>query len=269
MPETTVKAKPYISQSQLQLYEMCAEAYRRSYIENDKRPPGFVMVRGTAVHKGSQENFKYKIKKKKDLRERDIVEIAACSFDTEVEKGVTYTDIEKSIGLKKVKGEVKDQVVLMAHVFAQHIAPKYDPLYVEQEHRIVIPDFTHDLLARMDLCDTSNKIVDLKTSSKAKSKLTVKRVRDCSEQGSFYALVYKAITGKLPKAVVFENLITTGQYQTITGKKDMQDLGIIIARINQMTKALKAGIFMPTNSMNWKCNPAYCGYWADCPYTNK
>jgi hypothetical protein len=260
------KKKPYLSQSQLSMFEMCAESYRRRYICGEKIPPPIVMLRGTSVHKGAQENFKYKLKHGVDLRESNIVEIAAETFEMEVKKsGLNLTEMQKLIGAKKVKGRTKDDIVLLSKIFSREVAPRYMPKFVEEEHLIVVNDCDYNLLAKMDLCDIKDVITDLKTSAKKKAQSECDR----SEQKGFYSLVFKALTGKLPKGFNLENLTLKAERQLLQSKPTMDDLNKIILRLNMMIKSIKEGVYMPTNPMNWKCNANYCGYYSSCKYQNK
>jgi hypothetical protein len=260
-----VNTKPYISQSQLTMFERCGEQYRRRYIMKEVIPPGITLIRGTSVHKGAQQNFTYKLKKKKDMKASDVIEIAVQTYEDELKKGILLTHDEKRIGQKKVKGITKDTIVRMTGIFCKNIAPKYMPKFVEEEHRISWPEKKYDLLAKMDICDVKDVIVDIKTSTRKKNQLEV----DTSEQLSFYAMVFKALTGRLPKGVSFETIIAnkgTLETQKLSSMRSLEDLRVILRRINAMVDAMDAQIFVPTSPTNWWCSPRYCGYYYQCRF---
>jgi len=75
----------------------------------------------------------------------------------------------------------------LANLFSTEVASEYQPVYVEESHRLVIPDSPYDLLAVMDLADDLDRVTDLKTAGKSKTQKEV----DTSEQLSMYALVFK------------------------------------------------------------------------------
>jgi len=256
------KVKPYLSQSRLSLYEQCGVKYQLRYLENKKNPSTFTQIRGTSVHAGAQQNFKHKLKKKEDLRKDDIVDIAVAAFEEELKKGYSVTAEEKSKGVKLVKSDTKDIVALMSETFALQVAPNYMPLFVEEEQRIIVQDCEYDLLARMDVCDVKENVIDIKTSKRFKSQWEV----DVSEQLSFYALVYKAKTGRLPRSCKYESLTTGGQVKTLTSRRTIEDLNVILRRINMMIKGINAGVFVPCQPTDWHCSPDYCEFFSECLY---
>jgi hypothetical protein len=257
--------KPHLRQSQLTSYERCGEAYRRRYIENEKIPPGVVLVKGTGVHGGSKVNFTQKIESKVDLPRTDIIDIAVSEFDNQVNKyGVLLTTEEETIGYHEVIDKARDSVMIFGGLYADYVAPEYQPKFVEKEHKIEIPTASHDLMCHMDLADIRDIVTDLKTTKKKKTQKEV----DDSEQLTFYALVFKALTGHLPSAVRLEALIDkkNPERQMLEATRTMDDLQVILNRINAMLKGLKAGIFIPALATSWQCSPKYCGYAMTCPY---
>ncbi len=132
--------KPYISASQLGMYERCGEQYRRRYIEKERIPPGVALLKGTGVHGGARVNFRQKVETHEDLPKKDIVEISVTEFERSYQnQGVLLTAEEESIGLQKVMGETKDSVVTLSGLFADEVAPVYQPAFVEESYRITIP----------------------------------------------------------------------------------------------------------------------------------
>jgi hypothetical protein len=260
--------KRYISASQLQMYERCGEQYYRRYILKEKIPPGISLLKGTGVHGGARANFRQKVESKQDLPRKDIVEIAVTEFERSFDQqGVLLTAEEETIGLKKVLGETKDSVVKLADLYAVEIAPAYQPVFVEESYRIVIENSLYDLLAIMDLADEQERVVDLKTGAKSKTQKDV----DTSEQLTFYALVYKAKTKRLPKEVRLETLVDTkvAKVQTLFSTRDDEDLRVLVERVNTMIQGLEKGVFVPAQPTSWVCDERYCGYAPTCRYYKK
>lgn len=257
--------KKYISASQLGMFERCGEQYRRRYLEKEIIPPGIAQVRGSGVHGGARENFRQKKETHEDLSKKDIIEISVAEFERVVSKqGVFLTQEEESIGYNKVIGETKDSVVRLADLFSTEVAPEYQPIYVEESHRLVIPDSPYDLLAVMDLADDLDRVADLKTGAKSKTQ----KEADTSEQLTFYALVFKALTRRLPTEVRLETLVDTKtpKRQPLVSMRDQQDLEILVAHVDTMIKALAKEVFIPAQPNSWVCDPRYCGYFNTCKY---
>lgn len=262
--------KPHISQSQLNLYTSCAEAYRRRYIEGEKIPPGFALITGTGVHKGLEVNFKQKIETKTDLRETDVVDAAVTEFESRILKeGVLLTQEEETIGYSKVKGQTKDKIVRMTKKVMAEIAPKYQPKFVEESHRIEIENSPYDLLAVMDLADENGIVADFKTASKKKTQDEI----DKSDQLSFYSIIYKAKTGEFPKGLRLEIIIdrelkkdTVTECQTLETTRDVDHLQSLVNRLNAMIYGIGKGVFMPCDRNHWRCSSRFCGYYNTCKY---
>jgi hypothetical protein len=152
----------------------------------------------------------------------------------------------------------------LAGLYAEEVAPIYQPAFVEESYRIVIEKSPYDLLAIMDLADENGSVVDLKTAGKSKTQKEV----DTSEQLTFYALVYKAKTKKLPDRVVLETLVDTKvpKRQPLVSVRDDQDLKVLVARVNTMIDGLGKGVFVPAQPTSWQCGPRWCGYYPTCKY---
>lgn len=257
--------KPHISQTQLICYEKCGEIYRRRYIEGDKIPPPIVMVKGSGVHGGSKANFKQKMESHKDLPTQDIIDISVSEFDNKLSAdGILLTPDEVTKGYKNVIGEARDAVEVLSGLYAEEVAPVYQPQFVEQKHTVELPNASHDLVAYMDIADTKDIVVDVKTGKKKRNQKDV----DIDEQLTFYTLVFLGITSRMPAGVCFECLIDKKipEHQRLESTRTKEDLNTIVARINTMIQGLKQGTFMPAPAMAWWCSPLYCGFWRTCPY---
>lgn len=260
-----MKDKPYLSQTQLTMYERCGEQYRRRYIEKEKIPPGIGLVKGTGVHGGSKANFRQKIETRKDLPKKEIIDISVANFDKKLNKeGISLTREEETTGYKKVVGQARDAVVVLSALYSDCVAPKYQPQFVEEKQLLEVPEASHNLLIMLDVADIEGIIADVKTSKKKINQQAI----DEDEQLTFYSLVYTAKTGKLPKAVRLERLIEKKipEYQMLESMRTMKDLRVIVNRINVMLNGLKKGSFIPCQSTAWWCDERYCGYAMTCPY---
>lgn len=265
--------KPYLSPTQIDSFTRCGEAYRRRYIEKEIIPPAFAMIKGSAVHVGAEANFKQKIESKVDLPAKDIVDMAAASFDGKLKvEGVLMTEEEESEGKDKVLGRAKDSTVRMAGKFAEVVAPQYQPIAVEEKVRLVLPDAPRDILGIMDIV-IPGAVQDLKTSAKAKTQDEI----DGNVQFTTYAALYLARYGKLPDKIIIDNVIdrvtpktgkTTTDHQRLTTTRGKADFNALAARINTVTKGIEAGMFMPATPGAWWCSAKSCGYFRSCGYVN-
>lgn len=265
--------KPYLSPSQIDSFTRCGEAYRRRYIEKEIIPPAFAMLKGGAVHVGAEENFKQKIESHQDLPTKDIVDIAAASFDGKVvSEGVLLSEEEESVGKEILQGKAKDSTVRMAEQFSKSVAPLHQPIAVEEKVRLALPGAPRDLLGIMDLV-VDGGVQDLKTSAKKKLQDDV----DSSVQFTTYAALYRTKYGKLPERIIIDNVIDrmtektgkiTSEHQQLVTTRSTADFNALAARINTVTQGIEAGMFMPATPGAWWCSAKSCGYWRTCAYVN-
>lgn len=266
--------KPYISPSQLNTFENCGEAYRRRYIEKEIIPPGVAALRGGGVHKGAEMNFKQKIESKIDLPKQEIVDRAVAEFEGRMKLEGLFLDAESAaIGKDIVVGKEKDTTVRLAGLFADEVAPVYQPTAVEEKIRIELPDSPRDLLGILDLTATivtdparGEGLADYKTGKKTKSQSEF----DGSPQLTLYDLAYRAKRGKAPDFIRVEQLIDTKVPKRVLTEttRTVADMKPAIARVNAMISGLEKGAFMPANPGSWNCSPRWCGYFATCKFVN-
>jgi hypothetical protein len=259
--------RPHLSPTQMDLICRCPEAYRRSYIEGEKIPPGIAMLKGTGVHSGAKTNLIQKKESHRDLPSSDIIDAAVAAFDTEAKGGISLTRDEHAIGFDKIVGKARDDVADMAMVHAKQQAPDYQPVYVEQRVRILLPNASHDLLGIVDVADDKDRVTDFKTAGRSKTQDEA----DNSVQLTTYAASFVVLTGRPPTEVRLDNVVQTKTktYRSlIVSHRTDDDFAALARRINVITSVIQAGIFIPATPGAWWCHPKWCGYWSTCPFVN-
>lgn len=259
--------KKYLSPSQLDTYTRCGHQWYLRYIEGRKVPPGIAALKGRATHKGAEGNWKQKIESRQDLPAKQIKEIASDAFEQEKKGGFILTPEEESAGLQKTLGHAKDRTVALAGLFAEKVAPIYQPKMVEQNFTIEIPKAPFDISGRVDMVDDQNRVPDLKTSGKRKSQSEA----DNSVQLTVYAAGVQMMTGLPVPEVRLDVLVDTKepQHQQIISTRGKRDFEALVNRINMVTRGIEAGVFTPAVPGSWWCSPRFCGYFlSGCPYIN-
>lgn len=260
------KKRPHVSSSAIDCYlDKCGHYYERRYILKESVPPTTQMVRGSAIHTGSEVNFKQKIESHKDLSASKIQEITAAAFDERIKtEGYFLTTKEESVGASIALGRVKDRAVLLSDIYTQHIAPAHQPVMVEEFQRIRLNDDL-DLLAKLDLLNDKRQIVDLKSSKRSISQAEL----DSSTQYTIYAMVHRAITKEDPAGIVQENIVDAPKnpkhrrLETFRGEAHYKKL---IDKINLFLHGTKTGVFLPAAKGAWYCNEEHCGYARTCKF---
>jgi hypothetical protein len=260
----TEAAKPDLSNTQMDMASKCMEQYRRRYLERERIPPGFALVRGGAVHSAAEVNLRQKIQSGADLPVKDVVEIAEAAFETRTQGGILLDPDEQSRGLKIVKGEARDATVRLARLHAIQQAPALDPIAVEETIRVELPGLPRDFLGVIDVVSKGDRLADLKTTTKAKQQ----EEADQSNQLSGYSFIWKVKTGIMPK-LSLDVLVDTGssqRRQVLETTRDDQDLAIFGRKFVTLCDQLEAGVFAPAPVGVWWCSGKYCGYHASCPF---
>lgn len=258
----------HVSPSQLESSSRCPAAYARRYVDGDLIPPGIVAIRGTSVHAGAAENNRQKISSHEDLPMTQIVDITAEAFDASLSGGYTLTDDDLAKGSKNVIGRAKDDAVSLARLYATAVAPKYQPVIVEEKVRVFLPRADRDILGVIDLADDKQIVVDFKTGKKR-----TQADADTSIQLTFYAAAHHALLGMPARGVRIEGLHPGGKRsdphsQTIDSDRTAADYQVLAHRTNALLKMIQTGSYPPAVPGAWWCAPKWCGYWSTCPFVN-
>lgn len=252
----------HISYSQISSYLRCGEAYRRRYIEKEIIPPGIALVRGISIHKGAEEQNRFKLATREDKPKKEVLEVISDSFDTSLKDGIRLTKEEKS-RKAKVIGQAKDDTIKLGELFCDQMAPTVMPEKVE--HSFVVPlNDDIELRGRIDLIDINGALRDLKTSGKKKAQTEA----DLTDQLTAYALGYEYVFEKPPPKIILDVLVNnkTPNYQLLSTTRTHNDIDIFFRRMQTVLEGIRKGIFLPADPTSWICDPRYCGYAYTCPY---
>ncbi len=258
--------KPHLSPTQLEMYCKCPESYRRRYIEKEIIPPGIALIQGKGVDGAATLNFSQKIASHQDLPISEIVDAAAAAFDEQLRGEYALSDEEVARGAKRVLGEAKDETVSLAELHAREQAPEYQPVSVQREARIILPNSTHDLLGYIDLEDDRHIVTDIKTANKRKNQ----EEADNSVQLTLYAASHRIETGRDPAEVRLDVLVKnkTPVRQVVSSHRGRADYQALVNRVKAVLQGIKSGNFSPATPGAWWCGAKWCGYYSTCPYVN-
>lgn len=289
------------SPSALFAIQECGERYRRKWIEGERRPIGIAAPRGSSVHGVAKTSHRRQLDtKKRSERERpgdpealqaaiptieEAKDLAASLFTANInEKEVAFTDEEKEEGAEKVKGRVKDTTVAMAGHYVEKIAPVIDPIAVE--HAVIVKprDADFEIKGIMDLVtfappepvllgekipppDPIVVIDDLKTATKA----PWKDAADRSQQLTFYSMLRRRQSGKMPDKVRLKTVVETPKTRKVshvvqTSTRDLEQVKSLVQRINTAVAAVERGVFIPANPDGWRCSAKYCEFFFECRF---
>lgn len=256
--ETQTKKK-HLSPSQMNMYLRCSAQYYFRYIEGLKLPPKSAMTFGSSVDAGLNHNFSQKIGSKKDLKVNELLD----AFSTAFEIGKQTTEWEKD----ENPAEIKDGGVILLKKYHKEIAPKIQPIAVQEQLKIEFNDFDYDFLGYADLIDESGVIIDNKTSGKspAKEGEGFRVAPDHDVQLSAYALGYRLKFHKPEAGLRVDYLIRTKEPKFIQVPllKTNADVDYLLRLIGYVVDAIQKEVFIP-NRGNMLCSPRWCGYYDAC-----
>lgn len=112
---------------------------------------------GTATHSGAGYSLKEKLNGRGLGQESDAIEVSMVSFKKEIVDGVTWDTTTRD------RGAAEKQIARMVHVYRRDVAPKIEPIAVEERLKAKVADRFElsgqkDVLARMP-----KALEDLKT----------------------------------------------------------------------------------------------------------
>jgi hypothetical protein len=250
------------------MYQKCGVQYEFRYIRGMKVPPGVAQIRGSAVHRSIEHNYRQKIGSKTDLPLDVVKDVAAEAVDVSFAGEVSFLEEEEKVGVRKIRDTTKDTAVGLAQAYREKKAPTIQPIAVE-EHVTVSPDpsaFPRPLTGIEDLVDDQRIVHDTKTASKTPNA----DAADKSQQLSMYAILERARSGQDPAGLALDTLIeTSGGKRSIvtqTTTRTPEDASRLLLRLATAIRGIEAGVFVPTNPENWWCSNKWCGYFNVCPF---
>lgn len=260
------------SHSALALLQDCGEAFRRRYIENERRPMTLRRVRGTVVHTVAHRALYQKWKRRALPTATEARDLAADEFEACLRQGVSFEPDDLAMGAARAQGHAKDFAVGLSAYHVSRIAPLIQPVAVEQRIVVKPQDADITIVGKLDLIEQhpgGRWVRDLKTSEKSPAKTAAEK----SQQLTMYSLLEWANKGAMPERLALDYAVRTPKGQEkhvpLFTTRSLDDVGTLVNRINTAVEAVKKGIFVPANPDSWKCDPRYCDYFDSCPYVRR
>jgi CRISPR/Cas system-associated exonuclease Cas4 (RecB family) len=239
-------------QSMINMFQKCPKQYMFRYLEGIKTPPSGALAVGGAVDAGSTRNYIQKVETGVDMPLAEVLEVASTDFDIRA-KETEWKDEDP--------GEQKDLTIKLLTAHHEQIAPTVDPATV-QENFVIETDAGYDLGGTIDLTTKDDLVIDTKTSGKRYDADAV----NLSNQPVLYDYAYEALHGKKPRGFRFDVLVKTKSVtiQQVEGQVSDEARLFLFDAIDNMDRAISAGIFMPADESSWVCSKKWCGYWDRC-----
>ncbi len=259
-------SKLQLHASGMELLSKCGIAFERRYILGEKSEPSASMAVGTAVDRSVRLNLTHKKDMGSLLRTDEVRDAAHDALLLEWGAGVRLTDEDKEDG-NTSQGKALDMSVNLAGLHHRQLAPSINPTHVARKFVLDVKDHDIQVAGEIDIEEGIEAIRDTKTTKKS----PVKTLADESLQLSMYSLAIRQLEGALPKKVVLDFLIQTparGDLKLVQleSRREDEHLLPVLARIGQMERVLKTGLFTPAPVSAWWCARKYCSFWETCQY---
>jgi DNA helicase-2/ATP-dependent DNA helicase PcrA len=198
--------KEYISYSQIRVYQTCPKKYHYSYVREIKTPVNDKVFLGTIFHSIVEYYLKEKISGKEPAKE-DLLKRFEEQFRENQKK--------QTVAWSAPEAETLKRGLAFVRYFLKDIAAEINPLMVEKELVVELPDLDVKLKGIIDLVETDFSITDFKTTT---AKWSKNRIKDSYLQMQIYRHIFEKCFGDVITQLRFRIIYAKGA----TGIKDQK-----------------------------------------------
>lgn len=242
-------------QSEVGMFLKCGKQWEFRYERGMILPPKAALTVGGAVDTGVTKNLIHKVETSADLPLNDVLDIYSADFD---KRSVTTDWDGDDAGKQK---DVGAQLLKAHHEkFAPSIAPE-----TVQEKFLIETDVGYNIGGTIDLTTVDGWVRDTKTAARAYDEDAVQN----SLQAAIYDFAYENLRGRRAKGFAFDVLIKPtktipARTQQVTGIVSQVAREHAFNAVQNMHRAIEAGVAMPAAEGSWWCSKDWCGYWSMC-----
>lgn len=252
----------HLSWSQIRMLMRCPKQWEFRYVRGVIRPPGVALVIGAGTHRGVEVNMRNKIDEGKPMPLDAVLDVTRDSVIEKIGKDGIRGDGAKRVLL----GEAIDGAVTLSELHYKEVAPQIEPVAVERDWQLNIEGEEKSIKGVIDI-EVAGGIRDTKTTGKTPPKNSA----DKDDQLTMYALAYRVLTGKMPEILALDYLVRSNTPKPVFLSTNRTEVALeaFLLRLETAFKLIESGIYMPCDRSNWCCDPKWCGYYDECPYTKE
>lgn len=248
-------AVPEYHQSAINMFLKCGKQWFFRYVDGIKTPPSAALTVGSAVDAAITRNFILKKEKGEDSPLEEVLD--TYSTDFEIRAG----DTEWGEDDRGVQKDVGAQCLTIHH---KEIAPHIKPVAV-QEAFVIETDAGYNLGGTLDVVDAEDFCRDSKTAKAKYDDDAISR----AVQPALYDFAFETLRGRSAKGFAYDVMIKPtktlpARSQVVKGTVTAGDREWLFGAIEQMHKAILAGVALPAPDGAWWCSAKWCGYWNIC-----
>jgi RecB family exonuclease len=249
--------KEYISYSQIRLYQTCPKKFRYAYIDEIERPVNDKVFLGTIFHSVVEYYLKEKISDRAPGKEELLKRFEEQFLESQKKQKITWDTPE---------AETRKRGLAFVRHFLKEIAPEINPLMVERELVVDLPDMAVKLKGIIDLVETDFSITDFKTTT---AKWSRNRIKESYLQMQIYRFIFEKCFGDVITQLRFRIIHAKGN----TGIKDQKvsvkaadlDTSKMLDIIKYVVDNIRNGAFYKNE--NYTCS--YCDFKELCRKESK
>lgn len=256
------KKRKVFHQSEIATYLKCGLLWEFQYVKNQRQPGRSYFTVGSAVDAGV--NY-FQVQKLKTGQNIGFEEAAAVFLtDWKIKAPDTEWDPEE-----KGEGEQKDMGLQLLKLYVDQVGPTIQPLTIQETFEIQT-DAGYDLGGTIDLTEKDFTVRDLKTSKTKYDEDAVTR----SLQAAMYDFAFQALHEVPSSGFVFDVMVKPtarkpAEYQEVRGKVTDDDRQWLFNTVENVHKAITAGVAAPAADGAWWCAPKWCPFWSQCKGKNR
>lgn len=245
----------HLSYSSINLYSMCARAWRFRYLDKVQTPKSPALVFGSAFHNAIETA----------IANKDVSAPAEGYWDAAWNDATADGEIDwqkdkpetfYNLGVKMLKS--KETLELLSEI------KPFDAESIEKKIELQVPGVPIPIIGYIDIIERDGVPADFKTSSRSWNPgKALEELQPCfylaamnqagwQNNPDFKFRHYVFVKTKTPKAQVFESNRLPGELFWMFGL------------IQEVWRGIEARVFPPTGTGSWKCSPKWCEYWALC-----
>lgn len=246
---------PYLSYTQISMYQKCPWQYYLRYILKQKQTYGVPLFYGGVVGMVMEEVNLWKLKKKKDMKVKDALKHLNAFFDEKEAEVDDWQDTDADFVLKQATQFVKQ--------YMEEWAEDIEPVRMPNRKPGVEWEFTIDIAGVpvrgfVDLVCEHNGVVDYKVKNdtrlvKVEDDLQLRTYAEATGIVDTGFIIFQKKSGKITQM---------GRKKKLNLKKNLKWLEAVVSRTAQ---AISLGVFPMTDpQINYLCKERYCSYWKGC-----
>ncbi len=241
--------KGYLSHSQIACYWNCPYKYKCRYIDGIKGRPSIDQCFGSALHNTFQRYMT--LKRDGYLRQTNWAREFTKDWNKEL-KAAGYNN-------DKVLHELGQH---FATTYIADYAPDLAPSLIEFKREVKLGDVPY--IGVIDLATRDGRVIDYKTSNKAKDAAEAKT----TGQLTGYAVIYNDWTGEAPVSCELHNFVkTTGEIQVLhSGPRTAKQIEHYAETVATTAYSITQQVFYKRNKWgrNFLCDEKWCEFWHQC-----